>query len=66
MGLKRKYSNLATNAPCNATINEVKNKIPSTTNLATTSTALIAVENNIPNVSDFVKKADYDVEIKDN
>ena len=33
-------------------------------NLATT-TALTAVENKIPNVSDLVKKADHDAEIKD-
>ena len=39
----------------NAKINEVKNKIPNITNLATT-TALIAVENIIPNVSNLVKK----------
>ena len=43
-------------AALNTKINEVKNKIPSITNLATTTTALTAVENKIPNVSDLVKK----------
>ena len=37
--------------------------MPSITNLATTA-ILIAVENKIPNVSDLVKKADYEEEIK--
>ena len=40
-------------------INEVKGEIPSVTNLATTS-ALTTVGNKIPNVSDLVKKSDYD------
>ena len=35
-------------------INQVKNKIPNITNLAT-PTALTAVENKIPNVSNLVK-----------
>ena len=48
----------------NAKINEVKNKIPNITNLATTS-ALIAVENIIPNVSNLVKKTDYDTKISE-
>ena len=38
--------------------------MPSITNLATTA-ALTTVENKIPNISDLVKKADYDAEIKD-
>ena len=38
---------------------KLKKEIPDITNLVTT-TALTAVENKIPNVSDLVKKADYD------
>ena len=45
--------NLATTAALNAKINEVKNKIASTTNLANT-TVPSAVENKIPNVSNLV------------
>ena len=37
----------------------VKNKIPNSTNLATTNNVLTAVENKIPNVSNLVKKTDY-------
>ena len=48
-------TNLATNASLNAKINEVKGEIPNVTNLAST-TAVTAVENKIPNVSNFVKK----------
>ena len=48
-------TNLTTTAALNAKINEVKNKIPSITNLATTI-ALTGVENNIPKVSDLNKK----------
>ena len=49
-------TNLATTTTAvSAKINEVKNKIPSITNLDTT-TALTAVENKIPNVSNLVKK----------
>ena len=43
---------MAANGSLNAKINEVKNKIPNITNLAT-PTALTAVENKIPNVSKF-------------
>ena len=42
----------------NVKINEVKNKIPNITNIATTTTHT-AVENKIPNVSALVKKTDY-------
>ena len=45
-----------------AKINEVKREIPSTNNLATTA-ALTPVESKTPNVSDLVKKADYDAKI---
>ena len=45
-------------------MNEVKDEIRSITNLATTA-ALATVENEIPNVSNLVKKADYDAGIND-
>ena len=45
---------LATNTTLNAKINKVKNKIHNITYLSTT-TALTAVENRIPNVSNLVK-----------
>ena len=48
-------TNLATNNTLNSKINDVQNKIPNITNLATT-TALTAVENKIPYVSNLVKK----------
>ena len=57
-------TNLATNTTLNAKIHEVKREIPSNINLATT-TALTAVENKIPNVSDLIKKADYDAKISE-
>ena len=47
----------------NAKINEVKNKIPSINNLATT-TALTAVANEITNLSDSVK-TDYNTKISE-
>ena len=47
----------------NAKINEVKNKIPSINNLATT-TALTAVANEITNLSDLVK-TDYNTKISE-
>ena len=49
---------LVTTTALNAKINEVKKKIPNITNLAATTT-LTAVENKIPNVSNLVKKFDY-------
>ena len=55
---------MATNTYHNAKINEVKNAIPSITNLATT-TALTAVENKIPSVSNLVKKTDYNTKINE-
>ena len=57
-------TNLATNTSLNAKLNEVKREILSVTNLATTA-PLTSVENKIPKVSDLVKKANYDAEIKD-
>ena len=47
----------------NAKISEVKNKIPSITNLATT-TALTAIVNEITNLSDLVK-TDYNTKISE-
>ena len=64
MKLKTSFTNLATSAFLNTKINEVKGEIPSITNLTTTA-ALTAIENKIPNISDLIKKADIDAEIKD-
>ena len=49
-------TNLAINASLDTKINDVKGKIPSITNLATTTAALTAVENKVPNVGNLVKK----------
>ena len=49
---------------CDAKIKDIEDKMPSITNLTTTS-ALNAVENKIPNVSALIKKADYDAKISD-
>ena len=49
----------------NATITETEGKISSMTCLATNS-ALTAVENRIPDVSNLVKETDYDAEISGN
>ena len=46
----------------NSKISEVESKIPSITNLATSS-ALTAVENKIP-VSSLIKKRDFDAKLK--
>ena len=48
-------TNLATKTTLNAKLNEFKGEIPNITNVATTS-ALTAVENEIPNVSNLLKK----------
>ena len=45
---------LATNTTLNAKLDEIKGKIPSITNLATTT--ITTVENETPNVSNLVKK----------
>ena len=50
-------TNLDTNAALNVKINEVKGEITTMANIGTT--ALIAVENEIPNVSNLVKHIDY-------
>ena len=55
-------TNVATSTTLNAKINEVKGKIPIITNLATTIAVTVA-ENKIPNVSNLVKKPDYDTKI---
>ena len=49
----------------NAKITETEGKIPSMTCLATNS-ALTAAKNKIPDVSNLVKKTDYDAEISGN
>ena len=46
----------------NAKISEIEGKIPSISNLATTS-ALTTVENKIPSVSNLVKKTNYNTKI---
>ena len=48
----------------NAKINEVKDKIPNITNLATLS-SLTSVENKIPSVSNLVTKTDYNTKINE-
>ena len=48
-------TNLIAKTTLNPTINEVKDEIPSITNLVT-ETALYAAENKIPSVSNLVKK----------
>ena len=61
--LSSKILNLATKTLLNAKINEIKGEIPSITNLATT-TALTAVENKIPIVSNLVKKSDISTNLQ--
>ena len=48
----------------NVKINDIKGELPSITNLATTAT-LTAVENKIPNISNLVKKTDYNPKINE-
>ena len=57
-------TNLATTASLHAKINEVKDEISGNTSLATT-TALTAVKNKKPNVSNLVKKENFDPEISE-
>ena len=57
-------TNLVTTSPLNAKTNAVKAEIPNITNLAAT-TALTAVENKIPNVSNLVKEAAYNAKISE-
>ena len=69
MELQKKITsitNLATSTTAlNAKINDGRNKIPTIASLATTTTttALTAVENEIPNSSNLVKKTDYNTKI---
>ena len=58
------FTNLATKTTLNFKINVVKEEIPSIANLATTA-ALTAVENKTPNVSNLVKKTDYNTKINE-
>ena len=51
-------------ATFNVKINEVKIKIPNSSNLATT-TDFIAVENKIPNVRNLVENTDYNTKIRE-
>ena len=55
---------MASNASLNAKINDIKNKIPNITDLATT-TALTTIENKIPNVSNLVKKSDHNTKVSE-
>ena len=59
---KHDITNLTATANLNAEIYEIKSKRLRITSFATT-TALIAVENEIPDVSTLIKKADYDTKI---
>ena len=51
-------TNFATKTALNAKIKEVKGEIPDITNL-TTTTSLTAAENELPSVSNLVKKTEY-------
>ena len=55
-------SGLVKKTDYNTKISEIEGKIPDTSSLAT-KTALSAVENKIPSISDLVKKTDYDTKI---
>ena len=57
-------TNLTTNYFLNAIINKFKSEILNITNLAPAS-ALTAVENKIPDVSDLVQKSDYNTKINE-
>ena len=54
--------NLLKKTDHNAKISEIEGKVPSIFGLATTA-AFIAVENKIPDISNLVKKTDYDAKI---
>ena len=56
-------TNLGINTTLSAKINEIKNEIPSITSLVKTA-GLTTVENEIADISDLVKKADYDAEME--
>ena len=55
-------SGLVKKTDYNAKINEIENKIPSISGLATNA-ALTANENKIPNISSLVEKTDYNTKI---
>ena len=55
---------MATNTSLNPKISDIINKILNITNL-TSTTALTAAENKIPNVSNLVKKSDYNTKISE-
>ena len=55
---------LATNDALNAEINEIKYEISSNSGVATTS-ALTAVKDKIPDISDLVKRTDYDAKVSE-
>ena len=57
-------TNKDTAAVLNAKINKVNVETPNTANLATT-TPFTAVENNIPNVSNLIQKAEYNTKISE-
>ena len=57
-------ANLATTTGLNAKINQVKDEIPNITNVPIT-TAPIAVENKIPNISNLFKKTDYNTKFNE-
>ena len=57
-------ANLAITTALNAKINEVKDEIPNITNVPIT-TAPIAVENKIPNISNLFKKTDYNTKVNE-
>ena len=56
---------MANDTTLNRKIIEVKNKTLNITNVATAA-ALTRVENKIPNVSDLVKKTDYNTKFSEN
>ena len=57
-------TNSATKTTLNAKMNEVKAEIPNINNLAATIT-LTTVENKISDISNLVKKADYDTKVNE-
>ena len=52
-------SNFVKKTDCNTKVSKIEAKIPSISNLATTS-ALTAVENKIPGINSLVNKTSYD------
>ena len=57
-------SKLVKKSDYNAKVSQIEGKIPSISDLVTTS-ALTAVENKIPSISNLVKKTDYDTKISE-